>query len=128
MNEVINLFKGKPKNKINVVALYHTLIPHPKTKFNYMLSDAGNIIKFFTEPENNIHFILTGHDHIAFSLQLEDTVFSSCGTLSSRDYLDLDLNTYNIINCYENGLVEVNKVIVKTNSSQLIGQYWINLS
>ncbi len=128
MNEVIKIFKEKPKNKINIVALYHNLIPHPKTKFNYMLSDAGNVIKFFTEPENNIHFILTGHNHISFSIQLEDTVFSTCGTLSSRDYLDMDLNTYNVIDCYEDGLVEVNKVLVKTNSSQLMGQYWINLN
>jgi predicted nucleic-acid-binding Zn-ribbon protein len=111
-----------------VITLYHNLIPHPKTKYELMLSDAGNVIKFFTDINNGIHFILTGHDHISFSLQLEDTVMSSSGTISSKDLLDLEGNTYNVINCYKNGFVEVNKVIVETNSKQLIGQYWINLN
>lgn len=126
IKEIINYVKNKEDDKINIVTLYHNLIPHPKTKFKDMLSDSGNVLKFFTDHENNIHFILTGHDHISFSLQLEDTIMASCGTLSSKDLLDLEGNTYNIINCHVNGLVDVNKVIVDTNSSKIIGQYWIN--
>ncbi len=128
IKDIINFIKNKPENKINIITIYHNLIPHPKTKYELMLSDAGNVIKFFTDINNGIHFILTGHDHISFSLQLEDTVMSSSGTISSKDLLDLEGNTYNVINCYKNGFVEVNKVIVETNSSQLIGQYWINLN
>ncbi|HUX99061.1 MAG TPA: metallophosphoesterase [Candidatus Deferrimicrobium sp.] len=129
MQETVKLFKESPKNKINIVAFYHNLIPHPKTKFDSMLSDSGNVLKFFTDLESNIHFILTGNDHISFSLQVEDTIISSCGTLSSKDVLDLEGNTFNVINCYKNGAVEIEKYLIDTNQTELIGQYWIgNLS
>ena len=82
---------------------------------------------FFTESENKINLILTGHDHISFSLQLEDTVICSCGTLSSREVLDLKGNTFSVINCYEDGFIEVERVFIENNQSELIGQYWINL-
>ena len=93
-----------------------------------MLSDSGNVIKFFTDPDNKINFVLTGHDHISFALQLEDTIMSSCGTFSSNDFLDLEGNTFNIINCYNSGLVEVYKHIIELNASHLIGQYWIDVN
>ena len=128
IRDIIQLVKGKKDNKINIVSLYHNLIPHPKTKFQKMLSDSGNVIKFFTDPDNKINFVLTGHDHISFALQLEDTIMSSCGTFSSNDFLDLEGNTFNVINCYKSGLVEVYKHIIEQNASHLIGQYWIDIN
>ncbi|MBN1410761.1 MAG: metallophosphoesterase [Spirochaetales bacterium] len=127
MNETIRLFNQQTQDKINIVTFYHNIIPHPNTKFKSMLGDSGNILKAFTSTVNRIHFILTGHDHISFSLQVEDTILSSCGTLSSDEYLDLSGNTYNIINCYEDGYVEIERICVQTFDAEIIGQYWVNL-
>ncbi|TFF86560.1 MAG: metallophosphoesterase [Promethearchaeota archaeon] len=126
-SETVQFLKNQPNQKINIVLLYHNLIPHPRTRYEKMLSDSGNVLKFFTEPENKIHFILTGHDHISFTLQVEDTILTSSGTISSNEYLDLKGNTYNIINCYDDGFVEIDEVVVKTNTYNRIGEYWINL-
>lgn len=126
VRETIEVFREAPEGKINIVALYHNLVPHPNTRFDSILSDSGNVLKSFTELENNINLILTGHDHIAFTLQVEDTVLSSCGTVSSRDYLTLAGNTYNIIDCYENGFVQISAVLVQTGYTQPIGEYWIS--
>ncbi|MFX1294954.1 MAG: metallophosphoesterase family protein, partial [Promethearchaeota archaeon] len=127
VQETINFLNEKTKKKINIICFYHNVIPHPNTKFETMLSDSGNVLKFFTEPKYNIHFILTGHDHVSSSLQIEDTILCSSGTVSSKNYLDLDENTFNIINCYENGFVRVERIEVATNSSKILGQYWLNL-
>jgi 3',5'-cyclic AMP phosphodiesterase CpdA len=126
--EVISTFKEKSNDKVNIVTFYHNLIPHPKTKFESMLSDSGNVLKFFTDPDNNIHFVLTGHDHISFSLQLEDTVLSSCGTLSSKEILDTKGNSFDVINCYKDGFVEIEKIFVDSGEKEINGQYWINLN
>ncbi len=127
MRETINFFAEKPRNKINFITFYHNLIPHPKTRFDQMLSDSGNVLKFFTESTNKIHFILTGHDHIAFSLQLEDTIISSCGTLSSREISDTSGNTFSVIYCYDNGSVEIETRNISDDTSQVTGHYWVNL-
>jgi len=127
MQETVAMLAAKADKKINIVTFYHNLIPHPKTKFNTMLSDAGAVLKNFTALENKIHLILNGHDHISFSLQIEDTIISSCGTLTSSDYLDLKGNTYNIIYCYDDGFVEIERVYVRSNIKQIIGSFWINI-
>ncbi|NHI93916.1 MAG: metallophosphoesterase [Candidatus Lokiarchaeota archaeon] len=128
VRDTVKLFTRFPKNKINIVTLYHNLIPHPKTRFETILTDSGNVLKTFTEPENKIDFILSGHDHISFTFQVEDTILSTCGTLSSNEYLDLNGNTYNIINCYDDGFVEIERIIVESNESDIIGTYWININ
>ncbi|MBN2533353.1 MAG: metallophosphoesterase [Spirochaetales bacterium] len=128
MKETINMIKNKRDSKINVITFYNNIIPHPKTRFDYMLSDSGAVLKNFTLPDNKINFILTGHDHIAFSLQVEDTVISSCGTLCSGDYLDLNGNSYSIISCYKDGHVEIERVYVRSNRKEMTGKYWININ
>ncbi|TFF90936.1 MAG: metallophosphoesterase, partial [Promethearchaeota archaeon] len=126
-SEIVEFLKNEPNQKINIILLYHNLIPHPRTRNINMLSDSGNVLKFFTEPENKIHFVLTGYDHISFTLQVEDTILTSSGTVSSTEYLDLKGNTYNVICCYDNGFVEVDEVIINSNKRRRIGEYWINL-
>ncbi len=128
VGETISFFKQKPNNKVNVVTFYHNVIPHPQTKFDSMLSDSGNVLKFFTDPDNHIHLILVGHDHISFSLQIEDTILSSCGTLSSKEILDTKGNSFNVINFYRDGFVEIEKINIDTGETELNGQYWINLN
>ena len=127
VQDTIKIFNRFPKNKINIVCFYHNLIPHPKSRFETILTDSGNVLKSFTEPINKIDFILSGHDHISFTFQVEDTILSSCGTISSNEYLDLNGNTYNIINCYKDGFIEIERIIVESNRSDMIGQYWINI-
>jgi putative phosphoesterase len=128
MKETINMLKNKSDSKINMVTFYNNIIPHPKSRFDSMLSDSGAVLKNFTLPDNNINFILTGHDHIAFSLQVEDTIISSCGTLSSVDYLDLKGNSYSVISCYKDGHVEIERIYVRSNSKETMGKYWININ
>lgn len=127
VKDTANYFKQHSYGKINIVALYHSLVPHPKSKFDDILSDSGNVLKKLTEPENNIHLILMGRDKTGFSLQIEDTVLASCGPVSANNYINLKKNTYNIITCYENGTVSVEEVQVETNNKTLIGHFWINL-
>ncbi|MBN2442177.1 MAG: metallophosphoesterase [Spirochaetales bacterium] len=128
MLETINFLKNKTDYGINIVAFYNNIIPHPKSRIDSMLSDSGAVIKNFTLPENKINFILTGHDHISFSLQIEDTIVSSCGSLCSEDYLDMNGNSYSIINCYKDGYVEIERVYVRSHLREITGKYWINLT
>lgn len=125
MFETIRYFKEKPADRINIITFYHNLIPHPGTRFESMLSDAGAVLKNFTFPDNNIHILLCGYNHLSYSLQIEETILSSCGTLSSADYLNIKGNTYNIICCYEDGYVEVERVYVRSHKTEIIGCYWI---
>ncbi|MBN1697283.1 MAG: metallophosphoesterase [Spirochaetales bacterium] len=126
MRETVSLLKEKQDDKINIVTFYSNLIPNPKTRFDTMLSDSGAVLKNFTHTDNNIHFILTGHDHVSFSLQIEDTIISSCGTLSSGDYLDLKGNSYSIIHCYTDGYVEIERVYIRSKLKEVTGRYWID--
>ncbi len=124
MTEICEKFRSTDDLKKNIIALNHRLIPSPRLKFDQILEDSGGVLKNFTLPRNQINLILNGRNNIGFSLQLEETVLSFCGSFSSRNTVSNHHHSFNIIEFYKNGLVRLYEHHIEENTNQLIGQYW----
>ena len=124
MTDTCDYFRDNNSHKFNVVAMNHRLIPSPKLKFEDILEDSGSVLKNFTNPSNHINLILMGKNNIGFTLQLEETVLSFSGSLSSYQTVNSRDHTFNIIEKYANGCVKVYEQSVEQNKSSILGQFW----
>ncbi|MBD3351273.1 MAG: hypothetical protein GF364_07280 [Candidatus Lokiarchaeota archaeon] len=125
LKETTEFFQTQDDNKINIVAFNHRLIPPPKLKFDEILTDSGSVINGLTNPANKVHLVLMGKNNIGFTLQLEDTILSYCGTISSFDTVELIKHSFNLIEIYDSGFVQIREFSVETGVSKIIGSYWI---
>ncbi|MHA1611615.1 MAG: metallophosphoesterase family protein [Promethearchaeota archaeon] len=112
------------KPKFNVIAMNHRLLPSPKLKFEDILEDSGSVLKNFTDPANHIDLILMGKNNIGFTLQLEETVLSFSGSLSSLRSVNPQNHSFNIIETYANGCIRVYEHSIEQNQSRILGQFW----
>ncbi|UYP44729.1 3',5'-cyclic adenosine monophosphate phosphodiesterase CpdA [Candidatus Lokiarchaeum ossiferum] len=124
MRETCENFMNTNDSKINIVAFNHRLIPPPLLKFDAILTDAGSVLKNFTDVKNNINLICMGKNNSAFSLQCEESILSYCGSISSNNTVKVDNHSFNEIQFYPDGAVFVYKHLVEKNESELIGAYW----
>jgi len=124
MNEICNYFKETDDKKLNILACNHRFLPSPKLIFETILEDSGSVLKNFTNRENKINLILMGRNNVSYSLQIEDTVLSYCGSFSSQNVVISNHHSFNVIKTYANGLTQVYEHCIETNSSKLLGQYW----
>ncbi|WP_457559196.1 metallophosphoesterase family protein [Candidatus Harpocratesius sp.] len=124
MKEITEFFSEKVDSKINIIAMNHRLIPSPKLKFEKILEDSGSVLKNFTAPNNNINLILMGKNNIGFSLQLEETILSFTGSLSSIQCVRPHFHTFNKIYIFPNGSVSVYEHVIEHNKSYLLGHFW----
>ncbi len=124
MNEICDYFQDTNDKKVNIVACNHRFLPSPRLKFETILEDAGCVLKNFTNPENKINLILMGRNNISYSLQIEDTILSYCGSFSSQNIVVNYNHSFNVIKIYENGLTQVFEHCIETNSANLLGQFW----
>ena len=124
MNETCDYFRHTFDPKKNIIALNHRLIPSPGLKFEQILADSGSVLKNFTEPRNRVHIILNGKNNVGSSIQIENTVLSFCGSISSKNTVIRNYHSFNVIQCFKNGITRVYKHHIETNQQILIGQYW----
>ncbi len=124
MKEITDYFSSQTDSKINILAMNHRLIPSPKLKFEQILEDSGSALKNFTNPENNIHLILMGKNNVGFSLQLEETVLSFTGTLSSIQTVKPQIHSFNKIEIFPDHSLRVYEQIIETDQTRLLGHFW----
>ncbi len=127
MKRVIEDF-SKEKERLTITAFHHQLIPTPRTKHDTVLNDSGDVLAAFTT--GNIDLILHGFKHIGYAVQVEKSVISNAGTMSSFRYLTKARNTYNQIEVFrhEKGFYMIVKEIeVSSRKEKILGDFIINV-
>jgi len=109
INEDSSMFRRM--GKFMIVVTHHSAIPLPTTRNVSTLEDAGEVMRKLVDWE--IPFMLSGHNHSAYAVQVGNTIFTNAGTLSSSKMVSLErLNSYNTITIFENGYVKIEEVSV----------------
>ena len=86
-----------------IIALHHHLIPVPKTgRERNVLTDAGDILKSVIDA--NADLVLSGHKHVPYAWQLQNTAFVTAGTVSSLKLRGKDICSFNTINIKEDNV------------------------
>lgn len=121
------------KEKFNVLALHHHIVPVPKTgRERNVLIDAGEMVELITTT--GITAVLAGHRHMPYSIRLMRTHIIHAGTLGSFKVLGMPDQNYNIIEIENEmltlklrfvdfGEVEVGKFTIKTETPESIDIY-----
>lgn len=90
-------------SNFSIVAMHHHAIPIPKTgRERNILSDAGDILQSLVDHDVNL--VLCGHKHVPHLWKMENTLFVSAGSLSSRKLRGKDVNSYNTIEIKEDSV------------------------
>ena len=113
------------KYKLFLVAMHHSVLPIPRSHFKRAVKDAGDFIRFVTD--HNVPLVLSGLEHFATTMQVENTLFVNAGTFSSKKIRSKRLNTFNVITIYENGLINVEEVEIHSGTRHKLGLYRVPL-
>jgi 3',5'-cyclic AMP phosphodiesterase CpdA len=113
------------KYKLFLVAMHHSVLPVPRSHFKRAVKDAGDVISFLTD--HNVPLVLSGLEHYATTMQVENTVFVNSGTFSSKKIRSRRLNTYNTITIYESGLINIEEVEIHSGTRHKLGLYRVPL-
>lgn len=114
-------FKSYGSYKFFFVVMHHSPLPIPRARFKRTVTDAGDVIDFLTS--HKVPLVLSGLDHYATTMQVEDTVFVNAGTFSSKKIRSKRLNTYNLISIYENGVVKAEEIEIHSGFRHLLGLF-----
>lgn len=106
-------------NRLMVVGMHHSLVPIPQSQFKTLIEDSGEVLHFI--EGSRIPLVLSGHEHFASALQVGDTVFSNCSTLSSRKIKSQYGNTFNEILIYKNGIMKIDEVEIESGEKHELG-------
>lgn len=121
------------KDKFNVLALHHHIVPIPKTgRERNVLIDAGEMVELITT--SGITAVLAGHRHMPYSIRLMRTHIIHAGTLGSFKVLGMPDQNYNVIEIENEtltlklrfvdfGEVEVGRFTIKTETPESIDIY-----
>ena len=114
------------KFKFFFVAMHHSVLPIPRSHFKRAVKDAGEVIRFVTD--HNVPLVLSGLEHFATTMQVENTLFVNAGTFSSRKIRSRRLNTFNVLTIYESGLINVEEVEIHSGTRHKLGLYRVPLA
>ncbi len=121
------------KDKVNILALHHHIVPIPNTgRETNVLTDAGEIVETLIKSSGAV--VLCGHRHMPYSLKLMRTHIIHAGTLGSFKILAMPDNNYNIIDLTPEyielklrfvGLGEINigKFMIKQETPESVSIY-----
>jgi hypothetical protein len=59
--------------KFFLVVMHHSVLPIPRSYFKRAVKDAGDVIEFLTN--NQVPIVLSGLEHYATTMQVENTLF-----------------------------------------------------
>ncbi len=94
------LINADEENLYKIIALHHHIIPVPKTgRERNVLSDAGDILQ--TLMNGRADLVLSGHKHMPHVWMMENTAFTTAGTVSSLRLRGRELSSFNTINIEE---------------------------
>ncbi|MFX1515256.1 MAG: metallophosphoesterase family protein [Promethearchaeota archaeon] len=114
-------FEAYGSYKFFLVVMHHSVLPIPRARFKRAVADAGDVIDFVTS--HKVPLVLSGLDHYATTMQVEETVFVNAGTFSSKKIRSRRMNTYNVITIYESGVVHIEEVEIHSATRHLLGLY-----
>ena len=106
--------------------MHHSVLPIPRSHFKRAVKDAGDVIQFVTR--HNVPIVLSGLEHFATTMQVENTLFVNAGTFSSKKIRSKRLNTFNVISIYESGLINVEEVEIHSGTRHKLGLYRVPLT
>lgn len=87
---------AKDRNMFIIIAVHHHIISIPNTgRERNVLSDAGDILLLLLE--NNVNLVLSGHKHVPHVWKMNNTIFSTAGTVSSMKLRGNIQPSYNIV-------------------------------
>lgn len=121
------------RNKINILALHHHIIPVPETgRERNVLIDAGEAIELLIR--RGVALVLAGHRHMPYSFRLMRTHIVHAGTIGSFKVLGMPDQNYNILNLSKNsislklrfvdfGEVEIGTYKIKTEVPESVDIY-----
>ncbi len=113
-------FRTKPES-IQIALLHHHLIPIPKVKENYIVEDAGDVLRALVDSP--VKLVLTGFKHIGFMTRLNGTIFINANSLSSTIVRSQITNSFNLIDFLENGGIVATEINVISGSRRVLGIY-----
>ena len=92
------------KDKVRILILHHHVIPVPKTgrEFN-ILSDSGDVLKLCVDLK--LDLVLSGHRHLPWIWELQDTHFVTAGTACTRRLKGRSYPSYNMIDIIEDRII-----------------------
>lgn len=113
LNKVLQRGIHELPSKIVVVGLYHDIVPPPLERWTAPLSDAGDVLSAFAL--SGLDLVLSGNSFSNWSVQVENAVFSSCGSVcnkKARLYREIG-NCFSIIDVYRDGTVKLDEYQVQ---------------
>ena len=97
---------AKARNMFIIISVHHHIISVPNTgRERNVLSDAGDILLLLLE--NHINLVLSGHKHVPHVWKMNNTIFSTAGTVSSMKLRGNTNPSYNVIEIDDNNQVHI---------------------
>lgn len=96
-------------DRLRILAMHHHLIPIPGTgRERHIPTDAGDVLKLCVDLE--LDFVLSGHKHLPWRWQLQNTCFLTSGTATSSRLNGRSYPSFNALNIEEDFILvqEVN--------------------
>jgi len=116
--ELMKQVEGKAGNKVLGVTLHHDIVPTPHERWESTLADAGDALHLFASTGFNL--ILSGRSYANWSVQVNDAIFSSCGSVSNKKaLLHSDGNSFNIISIHEGGFTWIKEYQLQDDKTVL---------
>ena len=113
---------SKTKQKqAKIVVFHHHILPLPNIREKNPIEDAGDVLKDLIDMK--VDLILTGHRHIANVRKINQTIVINANTLSSKRILAGHPNSFNLIDFFTNGTVEITEIAIKNGIQKFLGNY-----
>lgn len=117
-----NKLKRIPNKTIKIVAFHHHLVPVPGSgREMNVLEDAGDILE--TILRYRVNFVLMGHRHVRHVLRIENSILVNAGTVSSIRTRGRFGHSFNIIDIYEDGTINIVEKNLSLKKDILLASY-----
>ncbi|MDW8084096.1 MAG: metallophosphoesterase [Candidatus Caldarchaeum sp.] len=115
-------FRGFSEKILKIIAFHHHLIPVPFAgREKDILEDAGDVLRIINE--SRVNMVLMGHRHVRNAIMVGGTLLVNAGTVSCVRTRGRLGNSFNIIDVYSDGSVEVVEVSIPSGEERAIGKF-----
>lgn len=103
-------------DKTTILALHHHIIPVPKTGREWnILTDSGDVLALCVDIK--LDLVLSGHRHLPWVWELQDTYFVTAGTACTRRLKGRSYPSYNMIDI-DNGHITLDRINVLSGQKE----------
>jgi len=115
----------KMSTKPFILVMHRSLLPLPLSTFTKPVEDSGDVIGHLNRL--SVPLVLSGDQHVGYSLQLGNTVYVNSGPFSSKKTKTDAMNTFNVVSIWENGMIGVDQKEIHSGRSTSLGRYMVDL-